>query len=293
MNDFLDRGRVKRVYVQSDSEFRMQPEDFERWHVRNNLGEMVPLSSFSTGNWSFGSPRLERYNGVSAVQLQGSPASGVSSGQAMDEIDRMVDNLPAGFSHQWTGLSAEERLAGNQALQLYVISVIVVFLALAALYESWTVPFSVMLSVPVGILGALIAASQFGQLNDVYFKVGLLTTIGLTAKNAILIVEFAMAEELKGKSLIESTIEASRQRLRPILMTSFAFILGVLPLATASGAGAGSQNSIGIGVMGGMIAATVLGIFLIPVLYVMTRKVAGIRRSRSSRTGSIANAPAE
>lgn len=293
VNDFLDRGRVKRVYVQSDSEFRMQPEDFERWHVRNNLGEMVPLSSFSTGNWSFGSPRLERYNGVSAVQLQGSPASGVSSGQAMDEIDRMVDNLPAGFSHQWTGLSAEERLAGNQALQLYVISVIVVFLALAALYESWTVPFSVMLSVPVGILGALIAASHFGQLNDVYFKVGLLTTIGLTAKNAILIVEFAMAEELKGKSLIESTIEASRQRLRPILMTSFAFILGVLPLATASGAGAGSQNSIGIGVMGGMIAATVLGIFLIPVLYVVTRKLAGIRRSRSSRTESIANAPAE
>ncbi|MBW9070155.1 efflux RND transporter permease subunit [Agrobacterium pusense] len=293
VNDFLDRGRVKRVYVQSDSEFRMQPEDFERWHVRNNLGEMVPLSSFSTGNWSFGSPRLERYNGVSAVQLQGSPASGVSSGQAMDEIDRMVANLPTGFSHQWTGLSAEERLAGNQALQLYVISVIVVFLALAALYESWTVPFSVMLSVPVGILGALFAASQFGQLNDVYFKVGLLTTIGLTAKNAILIVEFAMAEELKGKSLIESTIEASRQRLRPILMTSFAFILGVLPLATASGAGAGSQNSIGIGVMGGMIAATVLGIFLIPVLYVMTRKVAGIRRSRSSRIESIANAPAE
>lgn len=293
VNDFLDRGRVKRVYVQSDSEFRMQPEDFERWHVRNNLGEMVPLSSFSTGNWSFGSPRLERYNGVSAVQLQGSPASGVSSGQAMDEIDRMVDNLPAGFSHQWTGLSAEERLAGNQALQLYVISVIVVFLALAALYESWTVPFSVMLSVPVGILGALIAASHFGQLNDVYFKVGLLTTIGLTAKNAILIVEFAMAEELKGKSLIESTIEASRQRLRPILMTSFAFILGVLPLATASGAGAGSQNSIGIGVMGGMIAATVLGIFLIPVLYVVTRKLAGIRRSRSSRAESIANAPAE
>jgi multidrug efflux pump len=293
INDFLDRGRVKRVYVQSDAEFRMQPADFERWHIRNNLGEMVPLSSFSTGQWSFGSPRLERYNGVSAVQLQGSPSPGVSSGQAMQEVDRMVDDLPEGFSHQWTGLSAEERLAGNQALQLYIISVVVVFLALAALYESWTIPFSVMLSVPVGILGALIAATQFGQLNDVYFKVGLLTTIGLTAKNAILIVEFATSEESKGRSLLEATIEASRQRLRPILMTSFAFILGVLPLATASGAGAGSQNAIGIGVMGGMISATFLGIFFIPMLYVSMRTLASIRTSRSPRSHSTADVPAE
>ncbi len=291
VNDFLDRGRIKRVYVQSDADFRMQPEDFERWHVRNNRGEMVPLSSFSTGHWGFGSPRLERYNGVSAVQLQGSPSTGVSSGQAMQEIDRMVDDLPDEFSHQWTSLSAEERLAGNQALHLYIISIVVVFLALAALYESWTIPFSVMLSVPVGILGALVAATQFGQLNDIYFKVGLLTTIGLTAKNAILIVEFATAEELKGKSLVDATIEASRQRLRPILMTSFAFILGVLPLATASGAGGGSQNSIGIGVMGGMISATLLGIFLIPVLYVVIRKLAGIGRSRSPRAQSIADVP--
>lgn len=293
VNDFLDRGRVKRVYVQSATEFRMQPEDFERWHIRNNLGDMVPLSSFSTGHWTFGSPRLERYNGVSAVQLQGSPSSGVSSGQAMQEIDRMVDDLPEGFSHQWTGLSAEERLAGNQALQLYIISVIVVFLALAALYESWTIPFSVMLSVPVGILGALVAATQFGQLNDVYFKVGLLTTIGLTAKNAILIVEFATTELSKGKGLVEATIEASRQRLRPILMTSFAFILGVLPLATASGAGAGSQNSIGIGVMGGMISATLVGIFLIPVLYVATRALAGVRTPRSPGSQQLADVPAE
>ncbi|MCO4318992.1 efflux RND transporter permease subunit [Phyllobacterium sp. 21LDTY02-6] len=293
VNDFLDRGRVKRVYVQSGAEFRMQPEDFERWHIRNNAGEMVPLSSFSTGDWSFGSPRLERYNGVSAVQLQGSPAAGVSSGQSMEEVDRMVDDLPEGFSHQWTGLSAEERLAGNQALQLYIISVIVVFLALAALYESWTIPFSVMLSVPVGILGALAAASYFGQLNDVYFKVGLLTTIGLTAKNAILIVEFATVEESKGKTLIEATIEAARQRLRPILMTSFAFILGVLPLATASGAGAGSQNSIGIGVMGGMISATLLGIFMIPAVYVATRALTSIGSSRSPRSRPLADAPAE
>jgi multidrug efflux pump len=293
VNDFLDRGRVKRVYVQSDAEFRMQPEDFERWHIRNNSGEMVPLSSFSTGNWSFGSPRLERYNGVAAVQLQGSPAAGVSSGESMEEIDRLVDDLPEGFSHQWTGLSAEERLAGNQALQLYIISVIVVFLALAALYESWTIPFSVMLSVPVGILGALAAATVFGQLNDVYFKVGLLTTIGITAKNAILIVEFATAEQMKGKGLVEATIEASRQRLRPILMTSFAFILGVLPLAIASGAGAGSQNSIGIGVMGGMISATLIGIFLIPVLYVATRALSGFGRSKTLPSQTGADVPAE
>lgn len=292
VNDFLDRGRVKRVYVQSDAEFRMQPEDFERWHVRNSLEEMVPLSSFSTGHWGFGSPRLERYNGISAVQLQGSPAAGVSSGEAMAEIDRMVDDLPDGFSHQWTGLSAQERLAGNQALQLYIISVIVVFMALAALYESWTVPFSVMLSVPVGILGALVAATHFGQLNDVYFKVGLLTTIGLTAKNAILIVEFAIAEEARGSGLVDATIEAARQRLRPILMTSFAFILGVLPLATASGAGAGSQNSIGIGVMGGMIFATIFGVFLIPVLFVATRRALGIRTAASRRSRSKEEVPA-
>lgn len=291
VNDFLDRGRVKRVYVQSDAEFRMQPEDFDRWHVRNSAGEMVPLSSFSTGQWSSGSPRLERYNGVAAVQLQGSPAAGVSSGEAMAEVDRLVDELPEGFSHQWTGLSAEERLAGNQALQLYIISVVVVFLALAALYESWTIPFAVMLSVPVGILGALVAATLFGQLNDVYFKVGLLTTIGITAKNAILIVEFATAEELNGKGLVEATVEASRQRLRPILMTSFAFILGVLPLAIASGAGAGSQNSIGIGVMGGMISATVIGIFLIPVLYVATRTLTRFR-SPEPDVRSITDIPA-
>jgi multidrug efflux pump len=293
VNDFLDRGRVKRVYIQSDAEFRMQPEDFDRWHVRNNAGEMVPMSAFSTGSWTFGSPRLERYNGVSAVQIQGAPATGVSSGQAMEEIDRMVGDLPEAFTHQWTSLSAQEQLAGNQALQLYIISVIVVFLALAALYESWTIPFSVMLSVPVGIFGALLAATQFGQLNDVYFKVGLLTTIGLTAKNAILIVEFATSEQSAGKSLMEATLEASRQRLRPILMTSFAFILGVLPLAIADGAGAGSQNSIGIGVMGGMISATVLGIFLIPVLYVATRMVFGARRSSRHSSPSTASVPAE
>jgi len=273
VNDFIDRGRVKRVYVQGHADFRMQPSDFDRWYVRNGRGEMVPFSAFATGSWNYGSPRLERYNGASAVQIQGGAGVGSSSGQAMEEIDQLMERLPAGFSHEWTGLSAQEKLSGDQAMQLYAISILVVFLALAALYESWSVPFAVMLAVPVGIFGALAAASMFGQANDIYFKVGLLTTIGLAAKNAILIVEFAIVQQDMGKSVIEATLEAARQRLRPILMTSFAFILGVLPLAIASGAGSGSQNSIGIGVMGGMISSTFLGVFFIPVLFVAVRRV--------------------
>jgi multidrug efflux pump len=268
VNDFIDRGRVKSVYVQADAPFRMQPGDIGRWHVRNQSGEMVPFSAFSSGRWTYGSPRLERYNGAAAVQLQGAAAAGVSSGAAMDEIDRLMTQLPAGFGHEWTGLSFQERLSGSQAVALYAISMLVVFLCLAALYESWAIPFAVMLSVPIGIFGALLAATLFGQTNDVYFKVGLLTTIGLAAKNAILIVEFAIEQEAKGKGLVEATLEAARQRLRPILMTSLAFVLGVTPLAVATGAGSGSQNSIGIGVMGGMIAATAIGVFFVPLLYV-------------------------
>jgi len=273
VNDFIDRGRVKKVYVQADKDFRMQPEDLGRWYVRNSGGDMVPFSAFSSGEWNYGSPRLERYNGSSAVEILGSAAPGVSSGDAMNEIDKIMTSLPPGFSHEWTSLSAQEKLSGNQASQLYAISILVVFLALAALYESWSIPLAVMLSVPIGIFGALLAATLFGQSNDVYFKVGLLTTIGLAAKNAILIVEFAIEQQNQGKSLIDATLEASRQRLRPILMTSLAFILGVLPLAIANGAGSGSQNSIGIGVMGGMISATVLGIFFIPLLFVSVRRV--------------------
>ncbi len=273
VNDFIDRGRVKKVYVQADKEFRMQPEDFDRWYVKNSDDEMVPFSAFASGHWKFGSPRLERYNGSSAVEIQGSAATGVSSGDAMNEIDDLVAQLPEGFGHEWTGLSAQERLSGNQATQLYAISILVVFLALAALYESWSIPVAVMLSVPIGVFGALLAAILFGQTNDVYFKVGLLTTIGLAAKNAILIVEFAIDQQKTGKDLFTATLEASRQRLRPILMTSLAFILGVLPLAIANGAGSGSQNSIGIGVMGGMISATVIGIFFIPLLFVSVRRV--------------------
>ncbi|RAX41821.1 efflux RND transporter permease subunit [Rhizobium tropici] len=273
VNDFIDRGRVKKVYVQADKNFRMQPEDFGRWYVRNSGGDMVPFSAFSNGQWNYGSPRLERYNGSSAVEIQGSAAPGVSSGDAMNEIDKIMASLPPGFSHEWTSLSAQEKLSGNQASQLYAISILVVFLALAALYESWSIPLAVMLSVPIGIFGALLAATLFGQSNDVYFKVGLLTTIGLAAKNAILIVEFAIEQQNQGKNLIDATLVAARQRLRPILMTSLAFILGVMPLAIANGAGSGSQNSIGIGVMGGMISATVLGIFFIPLLFVSVRRI--------------------
>lgn len=273
VNDFIDRGRVKPVYMQSDPNFRMQPEDLDKWQVRNSAGTMVPFSSFASSHWTFGSPRLERYNGSAAVEIQGAAAAGISSGAAMDEIDKLVAQLPPGYSHEWTGLSHQERLSGNQALSLYAISALVVFLCLAALYESWSIPFAVMLSVPIGIFGALLAASLFGQTNDVYFKVGLLTTIGLAAKNAILIVEFAIERQAAGMGLVEATLEAARQRLRPILMTSLAFILGVTPLAIASGAGSGAQNSVGIGVMGGMIAATVIGVFLVPLLFVTVRRI--------------------
>ncbi|MDR3497057.1 MAG: efflux RND transporter permease subunit [Ancalomicrobiaceae bacterium] len=273
VNDFIDRGRVKSVYLQADAPFRRQPADLDRWHVRNAGGEMVPFSALVSSHWSYGSPRLERYNGSAAVEIQGAAAPGVSSGTAMEEIDKLTAGLPTGFGHQWTGLSAQERLSGNQATSLYAISALVVFLCLAALYESWSVPFAVLLAVPIGVFGALTAAVLFAQTNDVYFKVGLLTTMGLAAKNAILIVEFALEREAAGMPLIEATLAAARQRLRPILMTSFAFILGVMPLAIAKGAGSGAQNSIGIGVMGGMIAATVLGIFFVPMLFVIVRKL--------------------
>jgi multidrug efflux pump len=273
VNDFIDRGRVKKVFLQSDQAFRMQPEDLGRWHVRNASGVMAPFSAFASGRWTFGSPRLERYNGSAAVELQGEAAAGVSSGSAMDEIDNLVKQLPAGYAHEWTGLSAQERLSSSQAGSLYALSGLVILLCLAALYESWSIPLAVMLTVPIGVFGALLAAVLFGQTNDVYFKVGLLTTVGLAAKNAILIVEFALARQASGMGLVEAALEAARQRLRPILMTSFAFILGVAPLAFANGAGSGAQNSIGIGVMGGMIAATAVGIFFIPLLFVAVRRL--------------------
>jgi len=281
INDFIDRGRIKKVYMQSDTDYRMQPQDLDSWQVRNGTGEMVPFSSFARGHWYNGPLRLERYNGVAALEIQGEAAAGVSSGDAMNAVERIMKTLPAGYAHAWTGISYEEQLAGNQATALYLISALVVFLCLAALYESWIIPFAVMLSVPVGIAGALLAAHLTGQSNDIYFKVGLLATIGLAAKNAILIVEFALAKQARGATLVEAALDAARQRLRPILMTSLAFILGVLPLALASGAGSGAQNAIGIGVLGGMLAATLPGIFFVPLLYVTVCRTLRGRKQRS------------
>ncbi len=284
VNDFIDRGKVKKVYVQGEAGSRSEPGSLDSWYVRNASGEMVPFTSFTSSSWSRASPKLDRYNGISAVDIQGSAASGVSSGTAMDKMLTLVAELPSGFTAAWTGLSYQEQLSGNQATALYAISMLVVFLCLAALYESWSIPFSVLLAVPIGVFGALVAAKLFGQSNDVYFKVGLLTTIGLSAKNAILIVEFARDQQAAGKELVAATLLAARQRLRPILMTSFAFILGVLPLAIATGAGSGAQNAVGIGVMGGMIAATSIGIFMVPMFYVVVRRIADRRKVKAGAT---------
>ena len=272
VNDFLDRGRVKKVYVQAGAEFRMLPGDINKWYVRNSSGTMVPFSAFATSRWETGSPRLERYNGYSSLEIVGEAANGVSSGTAMDVMEKLVGQLPLGVGFQWTGASYQERLSGSQAPALYAISLLVVFLCLAALYESWSIPFSVMLVVPLGVVGALVATWMRGLENDVYFQVGLLTVIGLSAKNAILIVEFANEINSKGRELMEATLEASRQRLRPILMTSLAFIFGVLPMAISSGAGSGSQHAVGTGVMGGMISATILAIFFVPLFFVLVRR---------------------
>ncbi|HEH9408220.1 TPA: efflux RND transporter permease subunit [Aeromonas salmonicida] len=283
VNDFVDRGRVKKVYLQADAPFRMNPEDLKLWYVRNSTGQMVPFSAFASTEWSFGSPRLERYNGVSAMEIVGEAAPGKSTGDAMAAIEQMVTQLPEGIGIEWTGLSLQERQAGSQAPALYALSLLVVFLCLAALYESWSIPFSVMLVVPLGILGAVLAATMRGLENDVYFQVGLLTTIGLSAKNAILIVEFAKELYDKGMGLGEAVVEAARLRLRPILMTSLAFILGVLPLVISSGAGASSRNAIGTGVMGGMISATVLAIFFVPLFFVLVTRYFTKHNSREER----------
>ncbi|MGU5682098.1 efflux RND transporter permease subunit [Aeromonas allosaccharophila] len=283
VNDFVDRGRIKKVYLQADAPFRMNPEDLKLWYVRNAAGQMVPFSAFASTEWSFGSPRLERYNGVPAMEIVGEAAPGKSTGDAMAAIEQMVKQLPEGVGIEWTGLSFQERQAGSQAPALYAISLLVVFLCLAALYESWSIPFSVMLVVPLGVLGAILAATLRGLENDVYFQVGLLTTIGLSAKNAILIVEFAKELYDKGMGLGEAVVEAARLRLRPILMTSLAFILGVLPLVISSGAGASSRNAIGTGVMGGMISATVLAIFFVPLFFVLVMRYFTSHKSKEAR----------
>ncbi|MRS14605.1 efflux RND transporter permease subunit [Enterobacteriaceae bacterium RIT691] len=280
VNDFIDRGRVKKVYVQADAAFRMLPTDINSLYVRSANGEMVPFSAFSTTRWIYGSPRLERYNGLPSMEILGEAAPGKSTGEAMVLMEQLAAKLPTGTGYDWTGMSYQERLSGNQAPALYAISLIVVFLCLAALYESWSIPFSVMLVVPLGVIGALLAASLRGLNNDVYFQVGLLTTIGLSAKNAILIVEFAKdLMDKEGKGIIEATLEASRMRLRPILMTSLAFILGVMPLVISRGAGSGAQNAVGTGVMGGMLTATLLAIFFVPVFFVVVRSRFGGNKS--------------
>ncbi len=283
VNNFLDTdGRIKKVYVQADAPFRMNPEDLRSLYVRNAAASMVPFTSFARGAWSYGSPKLERYDGVSSVQIQGQAAPGQSTGQAMAIMQTLVQKLPKGIGHEWTGVSLQQQLSGSQAPVLYGLSILIVFLSLAALYESWVVPVSVIMVVPLGILGALAAATALHLENDVYFQVGLLTTIGLSSKNAILIVEFARDLEAQGRSAIDAALEAAHLRLRPILMTSLAFVLGVLPLAVANGAGSGSENAVGRGVIGGMLSATFLAPFLIPMFfYVITERLFKSRAAAS------------
>lgn len=280
VNDFLDRGRVKKVYVQGDSQFRQKPEDLGKWYVKNDQGEMVPFSAFSTTSWKFGSPRLERFNGVSAVNLQGNPVSGKSSGDALAAVAEVAQNLPLGYSMAYTGVSYQEVEAGGQAAPLYALSILVVFLCLAALYESWSIPVAVILVIPMGVIGALGLTWLRGMNNDIYFQVGMVTTMGLVSKNAILIVEFAKELHDKGEDIAHAAIDAVRLRLRPIVMTSLAFGLGVLPLALANGAGSGAQNAIGWGVLGGMITGTFLCVLFVPIFYVMIMRIAGSANER-------------
>lgn len=284
VNDFIDRGRVKKVYLQAEANSRMMPDDLNKWYVRNNAGTMVPFSAFATGKWTYGSPRLERYNGVSAMNIQGSAATGVSSGEAMQAMQEIMQKLPSmglqGFDYEWTGLSLEEQDSGSQGPALYALSLLIVFFCLAALYESWSIPFSVMLVVPLGLVGA-VGLTFFGfhvlhnpnLANNIYFQVAMIAVIGLSAKNAILIVEFAKELQEKGQDLFEATMHAAKLRLRPIIMTTLAFGFGVLPLAVSTGAGAGSQHSVGYGVLGGVLSSTLLGIFFIPVFFVWIRSI--------------------
>lgn len=285
VNDFMNNGRVKRVYMQGDAQYRMLPEHLDRWYVRNNRGGMVPFSAFATTEWGYGSPQLERYNSFPSMNILGQAAEGVSSGEAMKAIEDIASKLPKGIGYEWTGLSYQERQASAQATALYAFSVLVIFLCLAALYESWYIPFSILLVLPLGVFGAVLATWGRGMTNDVYFKIGLLTTLGLTAKNAILIAQFAKERMAQGGGLIESTCEAARLRLRPIVMTSLAFVLGVLPLAINHGAGAAAQNAIGTGVVGGMLSATFIAIFFIPLFFVGIYKLFHRQPAASSISG--------
>ncbi|MEX0707286.1 MAG: efflux RND transporter permease subunit [Woeseia sp.] len=289
IDDFIDRGRVKRVYIQADAPFRMVPEDFQLWSVRNNNGDMVPFSAFASSYWEYGAPQLIRYNGVPAMQINGEAAPGVSSGDAMAEAEAIVSRLPEGFAIEWTGLSYQERRAGAQTPLLYTLSLLIVFLCLAALYESWSIPTAVLMVAPIGILGIALAATLRGLERDIYFQVAMLTTIGLTSKNAILIVSFAKQNLEQGVELVEATMQAVRDRLRPIIMTSLAFGMGVTPLALASGAGSGAQHAIGTGVLGGMIVGAFLGVFFIPLFFVVVQKLFGRYKAA---TNNVADTPA-
>ena len=273
VNDFIDRGRIKRVYVQGDAQFRSQPEDINRWFMRNSTGEMVPFTAFGSSHWTFGPPQLQRYNGTPSIEIQGTAAKGESNGKAMTTMENLASELPAGIGYEWTGVSLQEKEAGAQAPALYALSLLVVFLLLAALYESWSIPFAVILVVPLGILGALAATWIRGLDNDIYFQVGLLATMGLSAKNAILIVEFAKQLHEDGRTLIAATLEAVRIRLRPIIMTSLAFTFGIMPLALANSAGSASQHAIGTGLIGGVLSATFLAIFFVPLFFVLVQRL--------------------
>jgi HAE1 family hydrophobic/amphiphilic exporter-1 len=294
VNDFIQGGRVKRVYAQADAPYRMLPSDLERLYVRNTKGGMVPVSALTTGRWVYDSPRLERYNSFPALNFQGEPAPGRSSGEAMQAMEEIVTKLPQGIGYDWTGLSYQERMGQAQTGLLFSFSILVIFLVLAALYESWTIPISIMMALPLGLIGGVLATSYRGLPNDVYFQIGLLTVLGLTTKNAILIVQFAKVRIEQGSGLIEATLEAAKLRLRPIVMTSLAFGFGVLPLAIASGAGAGAQQAIGTSVLGGMVTATFLAIFFIPLFFVMVVQL--FERKKTGRTdqpGSGAVSPVE
>lgn len=293
VNDFMDQGRLKKVYIQGKEDSRGEIEDIGKWHVRNSAGEMVPFSSFMTVEWTYGSPRLERFNALDAVNIQGSPAAGVSSGQAMDAVEEIMKTLPPGYSIEWNGVSYQERVAGSNAGPLYAISLLVVFLALAALYESWSIPVAVILVVPLGVLGALALTWICGKENDVYFQVGLLTTVGLVAKNAILIVEFARELYESGMDALAAVVEAVRLRLRPIVMTSLAFGLGVVPLALAHGAGAGAQSAIGVAVLGGMLTGTFLCIFFVPVFYALIIQIFSKKKTNKLNNLPTASASAD
>ncbi len=294
VNDFIDRGRVKRVYVQGDAPYRMNPENLSQWHFRNSDGGMVPFDAFASASWTYGPAQLDRYNGVPSFLIEAATPQGVSSGTAMRELARLVGELPAGVGYEWTGLSYQEELSGSQTTALYALSILVVFLSLAALYESWSIPFAVILVVPLGVLGALGLSNLRGLANDIYFQVGLLAVIGLSAKNAILIVEFARELHKQGLSILDAAVEAARLRLRPIVMTSGAFLIGVLPLALSQGAGAVSQHAIGTGVIGGTFLATSLGIFVVPVFFVVVSRLfarGGSRKKNNAASSGVQTAP--